>query len=118
MSDDEIRKQTLKFLRGNSPATTREVRAGVTARAARVDEALRALLTEGLVDRADYSWYALRSDGTRYGHDMGRSRPSGVQASVPKLRRELLSRMPDATELIEAALEAATPERQRRTSNA
>jgi hypothetical protein len=79
MSDDEIRKQVLKFLRSNSPASSREVRAGVTARAARVDEALRALLSEHRVDRMDDAWWALRRDGTRYGHDAGRVHPGGLQ---------------------------------------
>lgn len=84
MSDDEIRKQVLKFLRGNSPASSREVRAGVTARAARVDEALRALLSEHRVNRTNDAWSALRSDGTRWGHDAGRVRPSGFQVSYRK----------------------------------
>lgn len=85
MSDDEIRKEVLRFLRGNSPSSTREVRAAVTARGARVDEAIRALLSEGRVMWTDSGWTALRSDGTRYGHATGRRRsPSGAQISYFK----------------------------------
>jgi hypothetical protein len=85
MSGDEIRKEVLRFLRGNSPSSTRDVRRAVTARAGRVDEALRALLTERRVDWTDSGWCAVRRDGTRYGHATSRRpSPSGAQLSYFK----------------------------------
>jgi len=79
-----VRKQVTKFLRGNSPASTREVRGAVPARAALVDRALRALLSESKVIRTDSGWVGLRSDGTRWGHETPRVRASGRQVSYRK----------------------------------
>jgi hypothetical protein len=124
MSDDEIRKQALKFLRGHSPCSTREVRAGVTARASRVDRALRALLSENRAVWTDTEWYALRSDGTRYGHETCKSKPSGRQVSYLKAVRvvervlvECGHPRSEATQLLaERWMRDALPEKQRTRS--
>lgn len=81
MSDDKVRALVVKFLRGNSPAGTREVRAAIPARAVAVDRALRALLSDGRVVRTDEGWCGVRSDGTRRGHAV---RCSGAQVSYHK----------------------------------
>lgn len=84
MSEDEIQAAVLFYLRGNSPASTRAVRAAVKARGVLIDAALRSLLSARRVTRTDEGWYRLYADGTRYGHDAYRVRPSGVQASYFK----------------------------------
>lgn len=121
MSDDEIRKQVLRFLRGNSPSSTREVRAAVTARGARVDEAIRGLLGEGRVMWTDSGWTALRSDGTRYGHATSTRRsPSGAQISYFKALKALAAHFEEAgidwfeaRSLARDILRPALPEKQR-----
>jgi hypothetical protein len=124
MSDDQIRKEVLRFLRGNSPASTRDVRRAVTARGARVDEAIRALLSEGRVMWTDAGWHALRSDGTRYGHATGKSRGAGgAQVSYRKAVAHMASYLllldpdmfgiDDAFEAAEGVLAEALSDKQR-----
>lgn len=121
MSDDEIRKAVLWYLRGNSPSSTRAVRDAITARASRVDEALRALLTEHRVIWTGEAWHALRHDGTRYGHATNRDhRPSGAQLSYLKALRVLAAHFesegmhpPYAREKARVVLRPALPDKQR-----
>lgn len=122
MSGDEIRNDVLQFLRRNPGSSSRAVRAAVTARAARVDEALRALLMESRVDRSNDVWYALRSDGTRCGHAAARRRsPSGAQISYFKALDALAGHFQafdgmnrsNARGAARAVLRPALPEKQR-----
>jgi|SRR5829696_7971604 len=82
MTAAELREQVLAVVRERGPVSMRQVRAKVPARAQRVDEALRALESDGQVRNTPHGWIAARNDGTRPGHG---------SAARQTLRQELIA---------------------------